>query len=170
MSKLETWIFSILVAIVVCVAIFVIKDLVSAAAQVAAAVVAVVGGIMAAVAKHGFDLERERRHAEFLAKQKHYAELLATIGNFARKKENSFDALCSAHLASWAFGDFNVLKATNALMEKPESATLVALLAAMRDSLGEKGDSTSMAFKEKLSAAGYKTELLFGPRTGEGFK
>jgi len=33
--------------------------------------------IIAAPVKYGFDLERERRHAGFLAKHNNYAELLA---------------------------------------------------------------------------------------------
>lgn len=165
MKRTELWIFPVLVVAILGVCIYLIVALATVAAQIAVAVIAVVGGILAAVVKHGFDLERERRHAEFLAKQKNYAELLSKIGAFARKSVGASDELCAAHLASWAFGDLNVLLATNALMAQPGTDELVKLLAAIRHSLGEQSDGKETSLVNRLNEGGYNSDLLFAPVT-----
>jgi hypothetical protein len=126
------------------------------AAQVAAAVVAVVGGIVAAVVKHGLDLENQRRHAAFLEKQKNYATLLAMIADFARNREGAQDQLSSAHLGSWAFGDLPVLSATNAFQIDPCAEKLVELLATIRQALQQ--EPLPAGFQST-----YRADILFPP-------
>jgi hypothetical protein len=78
-----------------------------------------------------------------MAKQDNYKDLLSKVGTFARNERNdpeAGDALSSAHLASWAFGDRKVLEATNAFQRRADTETLVSLLEAVRDSLGYKDD------------------------------
>ena len=170
MTRAESWIFAVITAVALAVCVFFVVTLADAAVKIAVALVAVVGGIVAAIVKHGFDLERERRHAEFLAKQKNYSELLATIGNFAREKEGAYDALCSAHLASWAFGDKDVILSTNALLANPGQAALVALLVAIRTSLNDRASATAILSDPPSLESKYDSALLFSPRTSKGFK
>jgi len=124
------------------------------AGAIGAAVIGLVGTFMAAILNHANQLdaqrkdhanqlEAQRKHAEFLAKQENYKELLSKVGAFARAGSNSTEAgadLSSAHLASWAFGDQEVLEATNKFQNHPDRETLLNLLEAVRDSLDYKDD------------------------------
>ena len=175
MNRIESWVYAVVIAILILACGYFIVSLVDTAAKVSIAVIGVAGVIVAAVVKHGFDLERERRQAEYIAKQKNYTELLATIGNFARNKEGAYDALCSAHIASWAFGDKGVILATNAFLANPSIEVLTRLLREIRLSLEDKDGTcklldASNPVAEPGSAPAYKTTVLFSPRTGSGLQ
>ena len=137
----ESIVWAVFIATILVAGAWLAVEIATVAAQVAAAALAVVGTIVGAVAKHGFELEKQRRHAVYLEKQKAYTDLLSKIGAFARSKRGTAegvrtgDELSTAHLASWAFGDIKVIKATNVFQRDPSPKTLTALLQAIRESL-----------------------------------
>lgn len=139
MKRVEAWMWSIFVVGIIGVCIWGIVELISAGAQIAAAIVGVAGTVVAAVVRHGFELDKQRRHTEFLEKQENYKELLSKVGDFARQKEGAADLLTTAHLASWAFGDLPVLEATNKFQKQRTKESLFELLGAIRKSLQESG-------------------------------
>jgi hypothetical protein len=113
------------------------------AGVITAAIIGLVGTLITAVLNHANQLDAQRKQAAFMAKQENYKELLSKVGTFARNEKNdpeAGDALSSAHLASWAFGDRKVLESTNKFQQRPDTETLVTLLEAVRDSLGYKDD------------------------------
>jgi hypothetical protein len=113
------------------------------AGAIAAAVIGLVGTLMAAILNHANQLDAQRKQAEHMAKQDNYKELLSKVGAFARAGSNYTEAgddLSSAHLASWAFGDREVLESTNSFQRDPGTETLLNLLEAVRDSLDYKDD------------------------------
>jgi hypothetical protein len=114
------------------------------AGAIAAAVIGLVGTLMAAILNHANQLDAQRKHEEYRAKQDNYKELLSKVGAFARADSSvtkaAGDDLSSAHLASWAFGDREVLESTNRFQRYPKRETLLGLLEAVRDSLDYKGD------------------------------
>ena len=116
MKLRERLLWTVAIAAVIGTSLWLLLTVTTLAAQVAAAVVALIAGVIAAAVKHGFDLEAQQRqaallvetqqkHAALLAKQSNYSALLSCIGAFARDPEGAADALSFAHLASWAFGD-----------------------------------------------------------------
>jgi hypothetical protein len=116
------------------------------AIKIAVALIAVTGGFITAIINHTLQLEKDRAsHAQQLeegrieaerrAKQENYKDLLSKVGAFARQLPSSADELTSAHLASWAFGDLDVLIATNRFQRTRDRASLLELLAAIRLSL-----------------------------------
>ncbi len=161
MRRTEDILLAVFVSAVVIVSIYIVIEVAALAAQVVAAIIAVVGTMVAAIAKHGFELEKQRRHAVYLEKQKAYSELLAKIGDFARGKAGAADALSSAHLASWAFGDLPVLEATNAFQRNPTQDTLLRLLGAMRKNLQN-------AEVPKAFMASYDAAVLFPTEERKG--
>jgi len=113
------------------------------AGVITAAIIGLVGTLITAVINHANQVDAQRKQAAFMAKQENYKDLLSKVGTFARNERNdpeTGDALSSAHLASWAFGDQKVLEATNKFQRRPDTETLVSLLEAVRDSLGYKDD------------------------------
>lgn len=157
MLRREKLLWALFVAAALTASLWVLWNVVSLAAQVAAAVVALVAGVIAVVVKHGFDMEAQRRHAAFLAKQDNYRVLLATIGDFARKQPHADDRLSSAHLASWAFGDLAVLEATNEFQRQRSSESLIKLLASVRAALQH--EPLPPSFREN-----YDATVLFPPK------
>jgi hypothetical protein len=84
------------------------------AGAITAAIIGLVGTLMAAILNHANQLDAQRKQAAFTARQDNYKELLSKVGAFARAGSNYTEAgddLSSAHLASWAFGDQKVLPA-----------------------------------------------------------
>jgi hypothetical protein len=124
-----------------------------------AAVITLIGTLIAAIINHSLTIEAQQKQQELLAKQDNYKQLLATIGEFARNSANVKyeDALTSAHLASWAFGDPEVLACTNAFQKERKVGALVELLKAVRRSL-EKPDLTKEWFER------YHKDVLFTPK------
>ena len=70
MRRTEDILLAVFVSAVVIVSIYIVIEVAALAAQVVAAIIAVVGTMVAAIAKHGFELEKQRRHAVYLEKQK----------------------------------------------------------------------------------------------------
>jgi hypothetical protein len=83
MQRIEAWVWSIIVVVIIGACIWGIVELINAGAQVAAAIVGVAGSVVAAVVNHGFELEKQRRHSDLLEGQQNYKDLLAKVGNFA---------------------------------------------------------------------------------------
>jgi hypothetical protein len=113
------------------------------AGAITAAIIGLVGTLMAAILNHANQLDAQRKQAAHMAKQDNYKELLSKVGAFARADEQyseAGDQLSSAHLASWAFGDLRVLESTNKFQQRPDQETLLDLLEAVRDSLGYQDD------------------------------
>ena len=144
--------------------------------KVAVAVIAVAGGIITAVANHTLQLEKDRAshalqlekdriEAERRAKQENYKELLSKVGDFARRQPTADDALAAAHLASWAFGDLEVLAVTNQFQVNRDRESMLVLLSAVRKSL--QGGELPSSFVEK-----YNADVLFAEETATrpGFK
>lgn len=131
--------------------------------KIAVAIIGAAAVIMAAILKYSLELKKEREHREWLAKQENYKELLGKIGDFARGREDADDALTSAHLGSWAFGDHSVMKSTNAFMRSRTRDDLIQLLRDIRESL-QQPELPLDFFKE------YDTDVLFPRKVIEGLE
>ena len=70
------------------------------AGVIVAAVITLIGTLIAAIINHNLTIEAQQKQQELLAKQDNYKQLLATIGEFARNPGDVKyeDALTSAHL------------------------------------------------------------------------
>jgi len=138
----------VFLVIAVAVSIWFVDRAIEVAQQITATIIPVIATVLVAVFKHYADSTREREHATllakqernhaaFLAKQKNYEQLLAKVGDFAAGAEGSENELISAHMASWAFGDDDVLEKTSAYMNDTSLESLVLLLKTIRKSLGQ---------------------------------
>lgn len=162
-NALATVLLVLLVVILLGSAISVLWIVANVTAKIGAAIVGVVGSIILAYFKYGLDLERQRKHTLLLEKQKNYSELFASIGGFVRAKSETKegvearDKLTSAHLASWAFGDVDVIVATNEFMKNKDSSGLRKILEAVRRSLGQ--SLLPQSFKDN-----YDFDQLFPPQ------
>jgi hypothetical protein len=156
----ETWFWSIVAMVVIICIALACGRLISLAAEplakVGAALLGALGALLLAFLKFGFDLHKQRqnsiyqrnrelesashlamqqqRHTDYLAKQRNYELLLSKVAAFAH---NSAEAsqLSSAHLASWAFGDLEVMIKTNEFQKSPTEQSLMSLLKSVRRSL-----------------------------------
>lgn len=140
-DALVTGILIFLVVVFLAAALAVLWLVTNITAKIGAAIIGVVSSIIVVFFKYSLDIERQRKRALLLEKQKNYSELLANIGNFVRAdpdtKEgiSARDRLTAAHLASWAFGDVGVIVATNRFMSTRDGADLRKILEAVRVSL-----------------------------------
>ena len=121
LAVLATLAFLAIAGWILAQAVGLVATTVSAAADVAVAIIAAAAAFIAALLTHTFELERQRAQDRFLAKQaiddreyqakrKNYAELLNRIGEYIQKGNNE---IVASHLGTWAFGDLSVVRKTN---------------------------------------------------------
>lgn len=145
-SRVAANVIYVLVLILLLVAgVWLLQVATSIAKEIAGAVLALGTGLIIAFVKHQLSVENERQSREAIAqkermqhelitKQENYKQLLSHIGDFVRQPLEKGDLMVSAHLGSIAFGDRDVILATNQFLKDPEKQeNLIAVLKAIRD-------------------------------------
>ncbi|MFX1563273.1 MAG: hypothetical protein ACFFDP_08190 [Promethearchaeota archaeon] len=137
-------VYAFLLILLLVIAVWLLQVAAVIVKELAGAVLALGTGLILAFVKHQLTVEKERQsreeiarkereHHELITKQENYRHLLSNIGNFVRNPEKKDDPLVSAHLGSLAFGDKEVILATNKFLKEPEKQeNLINVLKAIR--------------------------------------
>ena len=131
---------TILWVLIVAFVVWKADAILSATAEVLAALIAGTVTIGGAILTHALQKEAEQHRLQQEKQQENYAQLIASLDEAIRRGDDPSDEFAKTHLASWVYGSPAVIQSTKGLLlakdPKSKSEELKKLLCAMRRDIG----------------------------------